>query len=289
MADVQETLDAAFELGDEQRWEEMAELLSGALRENPDDAFLLCFLGVAEQELGNDGAAYDRFKAALAQEPDDPQLLATIGSGLAHFDDPEAEPALRAAALTGSNLVMTRLQYGAYLAREGLFPEALEHLEAAVRLERDEAAARGEPESPVPHAELGTALALKGDYAAAAAAMERALELATDDSWTRLLLGLIYVEQGELEIAAETLVQAAEERADDAEAQILAALAAAAQGWDDSAQDIIARAAYSAEGSDVELMNEAEDRISSGAEEALEMLRENIGPSVLHERLAQPL
>ncbi|HEX9109780.1 MAG TPA: hypothetical protein VF832_21200, partial [Longimicrobiales bacterium] len=103
------------------------------------------------------------------------------------------------------------------------------------------------------------------------------------------LLGLIYVEQRDDESAAEMLVQAAEERDQDPEAQILAALAAASQGWADAAEDIIARAAFSAEGSDLELLHEAEERIGSGAEESMEMLREQMGPSVLHERLSQPL
>jgi len=280
MADVEETLQEALALGDEGRWEEMAGLLAAALRDSPDDPYVLCWLGVAEQEVGNEGAAYEYFRRALAEEPTDPQLLAMIGSGLAQFDDPEAERALRTAAVAGPGIATTRLQYGAYLAREGLFEEALEHLHAGIGLE---------PDNPVMHGELGTALALKGDLRGAADAMEQALELAPDDSWTRLLLGLIYVERGEGETAAELLVQAAEERDHDAEAQILAALAAAAQGWADAAEDIIARATYTAEGSDVELLNEAEERVTAGAAEALEMLHDQIGPSVLHERLTQPL
>ncbi len=280
MADVQETLQEAIALGEEGRLDEMAQVLRSALRDTPDEPFLLCWLGVAEEELGNEGAAYDYFRRALDEEPTDPQLLAVIGGGLAQFDDPDAERALRTAAVSGPGLTITRLQYGAYLAREGLFDEALEHLRAAVAID---------PEDPVPHGELGTALALKGDLAGAAEEMERALELASDDSWTRLLLGLIYVEQGDGETAAELLVQAAAEREHDAEAQILAALAAAAQGWADTAEDILARAAYSAEGSDAELLAEAEERVAAGAEESLEMLHDQIGPSVLHERLTQPL
>ena len=280
MADVEETLQEALALGDEGNWEEMAKVLAGALKDSPDDPYLLCWAGVAEQEVGNEGAAYDYFRRALEEEPADPQLLAVIGGGLAQFDDPEAERALRTAAVTAPDIAMTRLQYGAYLAREGMFEEALEHLRAAVGID---------PEDPVLHGELGTALALKGDLAGASGEMERTLELAPDDSWTRLLLGLIYIEQGDGEIGAETLIQAADEREDDAEAQILAALAAAAQGWADSAEDIIAKATYSAEGSDRELLNEAEERIAAGATEALEMLREHMGPSVLHERLTQPL
>ncbi|MBX6364872.1 MAG: tetratricopeptide repeat protein [Gemmatimonadetes bacterium] len=280
MSDIEATLQDALALGDEGRFREMAELLAKALADSPEDPYLLCWLGVAEQELENDGVAYDYFKRALAQNPTDAQLLAVVGAGLAAFDDPDAERALRTAALIAPDIAMTRLQYGAYLAREGLFDEALEHLRAAVRLE---------PEDPVMHGELGSALALKGDLAGAAESMERALELAPDDSWTRVLLGLIYTESGEAELGAETLIQAAGERADDAEAQIVAALAAGALGWEDAARDILARAAYAAEGVDVELLREAEERIEGGEEAAAEMLRAELGPSMLHERLTQPL
>ena len=233
MADVQETLREAWALGEDGRLDEMAALLTTALRDNPDDPYLLCGLGVAEQEMGNDGAAYDCFRRALDEEPSDPELLALIGSGLAHSDDPEAERALRVAALTAPDLAIARLQYGAYLAREGQFPEALDHLQAAVRLE---------PEDPVHHGELGIALALKGDMAGAAGEMERALELAPDDADTRLLLGLVYIEKHDDENAAEMLVQAAEVLDQDPEAQILAALAAASQGWADAAQPAVFRA-----------------------------------------------
>ncbi|MGH7506682.1 MAG: tetratricopeptide repeat protein, partial [Longimicrobiales bacterium] len=196
MTDIEALLERALALGDEGRWQEMAELLAGALEDAPDDPYLLCWLGVAERELGNEGAAYDDFKGCLAQDPVDPQLLALAGSGVAAFDDPDAEAALRAAALTGPELPFTRLQYGAYLAREGLFDEAIEHLRAAVSLA---------PDDPAMHGELGIALALKGDLASAADAMEEALAHAPDDSWTRVLLGLVYVELDRLDSAAEML------------------------------------------------------------------------------------
>jgi len=280
MAGVQETLDRALALGDEGRWEEMAKLLAGALQESPDDAYLLCWLGVAEQELGNEGAAYEYFRRCLEQQPEDPHLLALAGSGLAAFDDPEAEAALRTAALTGPDLPMARLQYGAYLARAGVFDDAFLHLKAA----RDLA-----PEDPTVHAELGVAYALKGDLDEAASAMERALDLAPDDSWTRVLLGLVDLELGLTEEAAEALIMAAEEREDDAEAHMLAALAAAAVGWDDAAHTALTRAEYAATGSEIDLVSEIEERIMAGRREARAMLMESLAPSILRERLRQPL
>src|SRR5690606_22969072 len=119
---------------------------------------------------------------------------------------------------------------------------------------------------PVMHSELGTALALKGDLEAAVPEMETALDIAPDDSWTRLILGLIYAELGRIEEAAEAIVQAAEAQEEDAEAQTLAAFAAAA--------------------ADAPMIAEAEDRILSGREASLAMLLESLGPSSLRDRLA---
>jgi protein O-GlcNAc transferase len=278
--DVEETLHEALALGDEGRWQEMAEMLVRALHDEPDDPYLLGWLGVAERELGNDGLAYDYFKRCIAAEPADPMLLALAGAGLAAFDDPEAESTLRAAALTGPELALTRLHYGAYLAREGMFGDALEHLQAAAQLE---------PDDPVVHGELGIAYALKGDHNAAASAMEHALSLADDDSWTRLLLGLVYAELGRAEDAAETLLRAAAERPEDAEAQLLAALAAAGVGWEQAAEEALARGEYAEEGRDATLQEEVGERLAHGASAAAAFLRDTLAPSVLHERLTQPL
>jgi len=279
--DVEATLDQARELGDEGRWEEVASLLAEAVsqQEEPDPA-LLCYLGMAERELGHNEAAYDAFKRCLAADPVDPHLLAIAGSGLAAFDDPEAERALRAAALSAPDVAFTRLSYGAYLAREGLYEAAIEQLEAAVRLE---------PGNPAAHSELGTAHALRRDWRGAAAAMERTLELAPDDSWTRVLLGLVYSEIDDPELAAETLIQAADERPDDGEAQVLAALAAGAVGWDAAALEVLARAEYAHEPPDPDTVMEAEEALEGGVDDARELLMDTLGPAALHERLQQPL
>jgi predicted Zn-dependent protease len=139
------------------------------------------------------------------------------------------------------------------------------------------------------HGELGIAHALKGDHNAAAAAMEHALVLADDDSWTRVLLGLVYTELKRDEDAAEMLVRAAEQRPEDAETQLLAALAASAVGWDQAAEDALARAEYAEEGRDQALQEEVGERLAQGAEAAAAFLRESVGPSALHDRLTQAL
>lgn len=280
MSDVEALLRDAFQLGDEGRFEDMVQLLETALRDAEDDPYLLGWLGVAHRELGADGVAYEYFRRCIAEDPEDPQLLALAGAGLAAFDDPEAERVLRTAALTGPDLPDTRLQYGAYLAHEGMFEEAIEHLRAAVRLA---------PEDPTVHSELGVALALKSDFAGAADAMGEALSLAHDDSWTRVLLGLVELELDHIDTAAELLIEASNERPEDGEAQILAALAAAAAGWDDAAQDAFARAGYAAEPVDRELLDDVDDRITSGPTPARALLLDTVAPAALHDRLTQPL
>ena len=280
VSDIEEALAQALELGEEARWDEMSDLLTVTLRDAPDDPFVLCWLGVAERELGHDGVAHEYFKRCWDAEPLDPQLLAICGAGLAAFGDPDAEAALRAAALSGPDVPIARLQYGAFLARNGMHEQALEQLNAARELD---------PEDPTIYGELGIAYELKGDHARAAQSMETALDLAPDDSWTRVLLGLIYLQLGELEDAAEQLLQAADERTDDAEAQILGALAAAANGWDDAAEKTLARAEYASEGADNELIEEVREQLDDGPEAARAFLDDELAPDALRDRISQPL
>jgi Flp pilus assembly protein TadD len=277
---VEEVLREALELGEDGRWDEMAEVLARALEEEAGDPYLLCWLGVAEGELGNDGAAYEAFRHCIEQDPQDPNILALAGAGLAQFDDPDAETALRAAALTAPDLPIARLNYGAYLARAGLFDEALEQLNAARALI---------PDDPVVRAELGATLVLRGELDRGLAELEEALVLAADDSWTRVLYGLALVEADRKTEAAEELVRAAQERPDDAEAIILGALAAASAYWEDSAEELLVKAEYAVEPVDTQLLEEATAAVRGGEEPAWLFLRTAAGPKVLRERLTQPL
>jgi tetratricopeptide (TPR) repeat protein len=278
--DVEAVLQEALELGEDGRWEEMAELLGAALEDAQDDPYLLCWLAVAEGELGNDGAAYEAFRRCVDQDPSDPHVLALAGSGLAQFDDPDAETALRAAALSAPDLPLARLNYGAFLSRNGMHDEALEQLRAARELT---------PDDPVVRAELGAAHVLRGDSAEGLPELEEALALAPEDSWTRVLYGLVLQEADRPEQAAEELVRAAREREYDAEAIVLGALAAAARGWEDAAEELLARSEYAAQGADIQMIQEAESAIRAGADAADRMLRTGVGPSALRERLQQPL
>jgi hypothetical protein len=84
-------------------------------------------------------------------------------------------------------------------------------------------------------------------------------------------------------------VRASQERPQDAEAQLLAALAAAAVDWEAAAQEALARSEYAEEGADSSAFAEVEERLAAGADAASAFLRDTFAPSILHERLTQPL
>lgn len=279
-AGVEAVLRDALELGEQGRWDEMAKLLHEAVDEEDEDPYLLCWLGVAEGEIGNDSASYEAFRRCVDQDPSDPHILALAGAGLAEFDDPDAEAALRAAALSAPDLPMARLNYGAYLARAGLTGEALDQLQAAKELT---------PDDPIVRAELGAAHVLDGEPETALSEFEQALVLAPDDSWTRILYGLVLIELERFEEGAEELVRGAREREGDGEAILIAALAAAVVGWEDTMEELLATAEYAVEGADVKMLEEVESAIRTGPDAARRMLRRTLGPSALRERLQQPL
>ena len=277
-AAIEEAVAEAQSLGEQDRWEEARALLATTIEEQGDDPLLLTWAGLAAQRLGEESEAYERFRHALSFDPQDPFVLAAAGSGIAGLDDPAAEPALRLAALTAPDFPFARAAYGAYLAREGMFAEAVTELEAARTLA---------PEDGGHHAELGIAYLLAGRSAEGVAALEEALGHAAEDSWLRSLLGIALALGERAEEGAELLHQAAGEREEDVEIQLLAALAMAAEGWEEPAWEAVARAEAWAAGSDRETIAEVEDRLELGAEAAAAFLREDLGPSLLRERLLQ--
>jgi tetratricopeptide (TPR) repeat protein len=274
--EVEGVLARALGLAEELDWAGVAELLRDALSEHPDDPYVLCWLGMAERELGMEGVAYERFKRSLAANPRDPVLLATAGNALAAFDDPAAEAALRTAAILAPRLAQARWMYGAYLAREGMAAEGLDELDAALELN---------PDDPVIHTERGVALALLDRVSEASAAMERALEADPEDGWAIVLLGLLRLEDGDVESAASLLDEGARLRPDDVEAQLLAALSLAGSGLDARALEMLERGRLGADGADRVLAAAVEECLEEGPRAALRLLRESMGPSALRERL----
>jgi tetratricopeptide (TPR) repeat protein len=277
-ATAAEIVAEAESLGAEERWDEARELLLEALPDYAEDALLLCWLGIACERLGDEGEAYEFFRRALAQQPDDPFVLAAAGTGVSMYDDPDAEGALRMAAVTAPQFPFARSAYGAYLAREGLFDDALRELTAARDLAPEDAAVR---------AELGLTLLLAGRAADGIAELEDALGR-VDEPWLRGVYGLALLEtEDRREEGAEELHRASAERTDDVELQLLSALASAAEGWEDEAWAALARGEAGAESLDADLIGEVEEAIEAGPEAARALLREHLGPSLLRERLHQ--
>ena len=267
----------AEELGAQDRWDEAHSMLLNALDDHADDALLLCWLGIASERTGSEGEAYDFYRRALARQPTDPFVLAAAGTGVAAFDDPEAESALRLAALTAPAFPFARASYGAYLAREGLFDDAVAELRAARDLAPDDAAVR---------AELAVALLLANRTEDGIGELEEALSR-NDEPWLRGVYGLALLEARRSEDGAEQLHRAAQERPEDVELSLLSALASAGEGWEDEAWTAIARAEAAADALDAELIREVEEAVEAGAEAAADFLREQLGPSLLRERLHQ--
>jgi tetratricopeptide (TPR) repeat protein len=275
---VEAILESAIRSADDGDWEVMIGLLSDGLEAHPEDPYLLCWLGLAEMEIGEDGAAYDRFKRVLATNPPDPVLLATAGNAVAAFDDPDAEGALRSAVLLAPDLPQARWMYGAYLSREGMTKEAMEQLDVAIELD---------PDDPLIQTERGVAQALGGDLPGAAFSFGRAAELDPEDGWALLLLGLARVEAGEVEESLGALEEGARLRPEDFDAQLIAALALFGCGWEDRGWEMLERARLHADRQDAESIEEVESRLSEGPDEALQWLTDVLAPSSFRERLLQ--
>jgi tetratricopeptide (TPR) repeat protein len=273
-----EVLERAQVLAEDGDWEASAEWLRENLSDFSDDPAVHCWLGVAERELGLGGAAYERFKRALALDPEDPHVLATAGNGIAAFDDPDAERALRVAALTAPQLPLARMLYGAYLSREGMLEQAVQELSAARALDPDDAEIMYE---------VGVAYALFGRFDEAADALADAVRLEPDNGWVRILFGLVLLESARPEEAAGELASGARLCPDDLDAQVAAALASAATGHDDIAYEMLERARLQAAEGDLALVTDVEDRIELGPEAAAAALTEDVVPDLLRARLQE--
>jgi tetratricopeptide (TPR) repeat protein len=274
--DEQRLLEHALSLADEGDWEGMAAWLREHLGEHGDAPAVLCWLGVAERELGLEGMAYERFRKALSLGPEDPYVLATAGNGVAAFDDPDAEQALRTAALIAPDLPVTRYLYGAYLAREGFVSEGRAELEAARGLDPEDA--------PIAF-ELGVARFLAGDVDGATDAMGDSVRLDPYDGWARVLLGLILLEADRLDEALAELHQGARLRPDDVSAQALTSLLAAATGAEETAYEMLERGRIRAGDADRSLLALVEERVDSGPEAARALLVNELAPDELRQRL----
>jgi len=276
--DRDDLLERVLSLAGDHEWAGAVELLRDHLAEFDEDPAVHCWLGVAEQELGMGDLAYECFKRALALQPDDPYILATAGNGIAYFDDPDAEQALRAAALTAPQVGVGRLMYGAYLAREGFHEDALRELSAARAIDPNDAQFAYE---------LGVAHALAEDYEAATDAFADAVRLAPEDGWARVVFGLALLEVDRFDEATGELMSGARLSDADLDAQLAAALAAAATGREDIAYEMLEGARLNAIEGDIALVAAVEDRLDGGHEAASSMLTEDLAPNMLRMRLRE--
>jgi Flp pilus assembly protein TadD len=276
--DLSDWLEAAFRHSEEGRWDEVFRILRDAEVEYPEDPGLLCMLGVASDQAEVGGLAYEYYRRSLAGQPTDPIVLVQLGAGLARYDDPEAEGVLRLAALSAPGMAAARLEYGAFLAREGMTELALEELSAARELA---------PEDPRVGREMSVALLLAGRSDEGADELERSLSIDPDEGEVLLLHGLALIQATRVDEAAEELYRAAEMLVEDGEAQLLSALACATQEWWDQAWDALARADQAPRQPPAEVTREVEDALEGGAGESRSLLEEHLGPSILRERLLE--
>ncbi len=278
MPDRDALLERALTFADEEDWQGMADLIRENLGDYDDDPAMHCWLGVAERELGLEGVAYERFKRALALDPQDPHILATAGNAIAAFDDPDAEQALRAAALIAPDVVIGRLMYGAYLAREGFHEDALRELTAARELD---------PDDPLVAYELGVAYALGENHELATDSLADAVRLDPEDGWARVVFGLELLESERMDEAVGELMSGARLREDDVDAQLAAALAASATGRDGIAYEMLERARLRAVEEDIAFVTSVEDRLDAGHDASLSLLVEDLAPQMLRTRLRE--
>ena len=274
-AEMAALLEHAVALTEDGAWDEAQALVSDALERHGEQPVLLCWLGAAAQEHGAEGAAYEYFRRCIAAGPTEPLTLAIAGEGLAAFDDPDAEPTLRLAALTGPSVVLARLNYGSFLAREGFVSEAIAELEAARALDEDDAAVRSH---------LAAAYLRAGRREDALAEWGEALSLDPTNGEVRALRALVVLEEGR-EGGAEEIHRAALDAPEDAEVQLLCALACAAEGWDDEAWNALARAESVASDAEGGILAAVEECLDAGPEAARDFLRDEVAPSALRERL----
>jgi predicted Zn-dependent protease len=272
---LQARLAEASALGDQGEWDAALQILVGLESDHPDDAVLMCMIGVAARESGADGMAYDFFRRCVALEPTDPVLLTTAGMGIASSDDPDAERVLRLAAIAAPSILDTRRNYGIFLARHGLYETAIDELEAARALDPADIHVRFE---------LGVAYFLGGRTDEGLEQLGEALGRDESDPWEQALYGLALAESDRLEESAEQLHAASVVLVDDWEIQAAAALAAAAVEWVDASWDALSRADLS-DGADQALLREVEERLEQGPEPAREFLREEVAAPLLRERL----
>ncbi|MFH0808900.1 MAG: tetratricopeptide repeat protein [Pseudomonadota bacterium] len=192
--------DVLYERGD---LEGAAKEYLRALEEiDPDDTNLLNSLGVCYADLGDFEAAKIQFNKAVAARPE--EVMAHYNVGFAHLRQGERQEALAsfqaAMRLDPANFEV-RFQLGKLMLEEGRAAEAKEHLLAAARVES----------RPYIHRHLGDCLLLLGETADAASHYKRAVRANPEDAHSLSQLAAVCLEQGtDLDVAISLLKKAME-------------------------------------------------------------------------------
>lgn len=252
------------------------ELLLALEADHAENPTLLCMIGVLAAHAGAEGMAGDYFRRCLALGPMEPELLVRAGAGLAALDDPQAEPALRAAALMAPELPAARMHYGSYLVRSGLIAQGLEELTAARSLQPEDAGIRRG---------LGVGYLLTGRSSEALDELEEAVSLDPEDSELRLLYGLALLQERNLERAGEELHPLGEALAASGEVQSILSLLFALVGWEEEAWIAFSRAEEAADPIDRAMLAEVEEALSGGEEAVGSLLLDELAPTALRDRL----
>ena len=159
-------------------------------------------LSLLLESSGDPAEALVQLEEAIADAPDDPQLLVARGSAYSRLKRyTEAETDLRRAARLLPNSAPTLLALGLILWRKGVIREAIQVLRRAIELE---------PGNATAHYYLGEALNQASDLPGARAALERSAELAPEHGRTFRLLGRVLDRLGRPDDAREAYLRARE-------------------------------------------------------------------------------
>jgi Tfp pilus assembly protein PilF len=181
-----------LKLASDRKMEPAAEAFAKACAQMPQDEDACYYLARTLYTLGRYEEASEPFAKALRAAPKQMQgrvhrAMALNFTALHRADD--AERHFREAVRLGSDND-PRIDYGAFLFRQGRLEEALPLLEQAVE---------ALPGSARAHSELGRVLLHLGKREGAAARLEKAVQLDPGSSTARLLLGKTYLEMGRIE------------------------------------------------------------------------------------------
>jgi tetratricopeptide (TPR) repeat protein len=196
--------------------------LQGALEQMPGNAQLLSLLGEAERELGNPARAAELQRQALQADATVVQARYYLGLALVDLKQyPEAIRELQLVVQSGANPAESTLALGAAHLAAGQVNDAI----AALR-----ESARVDPARPEPHIQLARAYRTKGLLSEAARELALATPSVTSglnalyrsvESDLYMEQGLLRIQQGRLELAAQAFQKVLEGDANHAEAKRL--------------------------------------------------------------------